>query len=101
VRAGDSKKQIGKGSTNQQAATITALASMGPDKEQLMRNLLVEAQGLKLESDYIIKLQNKVNDIDKWKAEVQNLFQNYKEEVTNYKRYRDHYKSLLGRSAVF
>ena len=39
-----------------------------------MRNLLVEAQELKLQSDHIIKLQNKVNDIDKWKDEVQSLF---------------------------
>ena len=66
-----------------------------------MRNLLVEAQELKLQSDHIIKLQNKVNDIDKWKDEVQSLFQNYREEITNYKRYRDHYKSLLARSSVF
>ena len=66
-----------------------------------MRNLLVEAKQMKLQSDHITKLQNKVNDIDKWKLEVQNLFKNYREEVTNYKRYRDHYKSLLARSSVF
>ena len=66
-----------------------------------MRNLLVEAKQMKLQSDHITKLQNKVNDIDKWKLEVQNLFKNYREEMTNYKRYRDHYKSLLARSSVF
>jgi hypothetical protein len=46
-------------------------------------------------------LQLKLNDIDKWKAEVEQIFSNHHEEEVFYKRFRDHYKSLLARSSVF
>lgn len=72
-----------------------------PDKEQIFRDLLEEAQKAKLLSDSIQKLQMKVNDIDKWKAEVRGLFRNRMEEEANYKRYREHYRGLLARSQAF
>lgn len=45
-----------------------------PDKEQIFRDLLEEARRTKLLSDSSQKLQAKVNEIDKWKAEVKGLF---------------------------
>lgn len=72
-----------------------------PDKEQIFRDLLEEARKAKLQSDSIQKLQTKVNEIDKWKAEVKGLFQNHEEEEANYKRYREHYRGLLARSQGF
>lgn len=71
------------------------------DKEKILRTLLEEANEMGLQSDQISKLQQKLNDIDKWKDEVIALFSNEDEEAQNFKRYRDHYKSLLARSSVF
>ena len=71
------------------------------DKEQQLRDLLQEAKDLKLQSDQITKLNQKIIDIDKWKQEVQALFSNQEEELADYKRYRDHYKCLVARSSAF
>ena len=56
---------------------------------------------MKIQSDQIVKLHNKIQEIDKWKIEVETLFLNSYEEKTNYKRYKDHYKTLLARSTPF
>ena len=90
-RVGESKKQTKK----------IVEESSQPDKEAYLRTLLHEAGEMGLQSDQVSKLQNKLNDIDKWQAEVASLFKNSNEEISNYKRYRDHYKSLLARSSVF
>ena len=60
-----------------------------------------EAKSLKLSSDQISKLAQKIQEIDKWKQEVNNLYQNEQEEKINYKRYRDHYRTLLAKSSAF
>ena len=42
-----------------------------------------------------------MSEIDKWKIEVQNLFANSHEEKSNFKRYKDHYKTLQARATPF
>jgi hypothetical protein len=60
---------------------------------------LQEAKDLKLQSDQITKLSQKIQEIDKWKQEVLNLDE--EEEKSNYKRFKDHYRMLLAKSSVF
>jgi uncharacterized protein YfkK (UPF0435 family) len=46
-------------------------------------------------------LGQKISEIDKWKQEVNSLYQNEQEEKINYKRYKDHYRMLLAKSSIF
>jgi vacuolar-type H+-ATPase subunit I/STV1 len=93
-RAGETKRSAKKLEVSQEAGD-------SQDKEQEFRSLLEEAKELKLQSEQISKLTTKINDIDNWKHEVQQIFNNVEEETLNYKRYLGYYKSLLARSTVF
>ena len=72
--------------------------SLPPDRECVFRSLLEEVEQQKLISDNIVKLQNKMQEIERWKKEVMAVFQSYQIEEMSFNRFKDHYKQMLARS---